>query len=271
MTCLWALVAQKYDMSCKNVINNGFASFQSLRVGYAAEESWSDVDYYYENRERHQGHAIIQLTVSGAGFFDAGGVRHVVGPGEAFITEVPSDTIYGYPKDASESYQLRYLALYGELAIQLARDFRQQFGAVFHLAKRPESLSLFREVSERYALHTFRDRYEESTQLYQLFAALFREAGQDAVRGDVVASCHQRIQSRYREVANVNEIARDAGVSREHLARSFQQRYGQSPAKMLRELRVRAARLVIESGVDDQEAVARAVGFSDVRTLRRYL
>ncbi len=258
-------------MSGKNVMNSEGDAFHSLKVGYAAEESWSDVSYYFDNRERNQGHAIIQLTVAGCCFFSADGVRHAVGPGEAFIAEVPSDTVYGYAEGETEPYQQRYLALYGSHAIELAGDFRRQFGPVLDLAQRPESLSLFREVLERYSLHTFRDRYEESTLLYQLFAALFREASQEAIRNDVVASCYQRIQSRYREMANVNEIARDADISREHLARSFKQRYGQSPAKMLRELRLRKARMIIDSGVEDHDAVARAVGFSDVRTLRRYL
>jgi hypothetical protein len=258
-------------MSDKNVISDTFELFDQLRVAYAEFESWSDAGYFYDNVERSPYHVIIQLTVSGECFFEEPGVRHRVGAGHAFITEVPSDTRYGYSEGEVEPYSLQFLAMYGETAVRFARNFRQKYGPVIYLSARPESISLFREVFERYRMHGFRDRIEESVLIYQLFGALYREATLDAVRGDCVGSCYQRIQSRYREPANINEIARDMGVSREHLSRSFQERYGESPAKMLRGLRLREARLIMESGVEDVDAVARAVGFSDVRTLRRYL
>jgi transcriptional regulator GlxA family with amidase domain len=90
-------------------------------------------------------------------------------------------------------------------------------------------------------------RFEESLFLYQLFGALFRER------------------------ANLNEVAQDEAVSPEHLTRRFSECYGQTLSRMLREFRIGEARLVIESGVENLEAVTRAVEFSDVWTLRRYL
>lgn len=258
-------------MSYKNVISEGEGFVEGLRVGYAENESRIDTSYYWENANRGGDHAIIQYTQSGVGFFNDSEQSYEVSAGWAFITEVPSQTSYGYPQGASEPYEISFLALYGHHAIRLARDFRARYGPVIDFSQRPESYSLFREVSSRYAQRSFRDRIEESTLLYQLFGALYREAGIEAVRGDVVATCYQRIQTRFRELANINEIAHDANVSREHLTRSFRERYGQTPSRMLRDLRIREARMVIKSGVENLEAVAQAVGFSDVRTLRRYL
>jgi AraC-like DNA-binding protein len=259
-------------MSDENVIFGGSSSFEGLRIGYAGDESWGDVNYYYDNALRTEAHAIIQFTRAGCCFFEqADGRRRRVGVGQAFITEVPSPTVYGYPPEATEPYQLSFLALYGEASTELTRKFRLSYGSVVDLAIRPESYSLFHEISQRYAANSLRDRIEESTILYQLFGALYREANIEALRGDRVATCYQRIQNRFREPANINNVARDAGLTREHLARSFQARYGQTPSNMLRELRVREARMIIKSGVEDLEAVARAVGFADVRTLKRCL
>ena len=259
-------------MPDKNVISAGRSIFDGLRIGYAGRESWKDETYQYDNEGRRPEHAIIQLTLSGSCYFEEeGGVRQTVGAGQAFITDVPSTTFYGYPSSAKEPYRLNFLALFGEAAIDLTRKFRLSYGPVIDMAKRPESYSLFHEVLERYEANALRDRIEESTILYQMFGAFYREAGLDALRGDRVATCRQRILNRFREPANINEIARDAGLTREHLARSFRERYGQSPSTMLRDLRMREARMIIKSGVEDLEAVARAVGFSDVRTLKRYL
>lgn len=70
---------------------------------------------------------------------------------------------------------------------------------------------------------------------------------------------------------NISEIARDAGLSREHLARCFKQRYGESPSRMLRRLRLREAKALLAVDKSNAEAVAHACGFSDPRNLKRYL
>ncbi len=258
-------------MDDKIVILSELNFYDELRLGYVGEESWLGSDYYWENADRAGEHAVIQLTQAGECFFEQDDRRQIVAAGDAFITEVPSATTYGFPEGNTEPYRPIFLAMHGDRAMHLARGYRLKYGPLVSLARRAESYSLFREIYQRYSSHALRDRIEESTLLYQLFGALYREAELDAVRGDAVAACYQRIQTRYRESANINEIARDGGVSREHLTRSFKQRYGQTPANMLRDLRVREARMLIESDIADFESIARTVGFDDVRTLKRYL
>ncbi|WP_269525753.1 helix-turn-helix domain-containing protein [Coraliomargarita parva] len=258
-------------MSDKNVISFERGGFHDLRMAYVGSESWKGPDYHWQNEGREGAHAIIQLTRKGRCFIDDSQGRHYVPAGSAFIVEVPSETAYGYVPGDTDPYELDFIAMFGELAIRFVRDLRAFYGPVFELSRRPESLAFFRQIMQKFKHNGFRDRYEESSLLYQFLSSLYREANQAVTRGDSVAACYQRIQSRYREQANINEIALDAGLSREHLARSFQARFGQSPSRMLRELRMREARLILQSGVQDLESVAAAVGFSDVRTLKRYL
>jgi len=255
----------------KNVISPGANPFDALRVNFAGNETWSDTAYYLDNHNRWPEHVVIQLTIEGACFLDTQDGRVLVEPGKAFILEVPSQTVYGFPESAACEYRLSFLAASGAASMEFARIFRQRFGSVIDFTQCPESHSLFREIVERYLTNSFRDQFDASSRLYQLFAALFREAEHEAVKDDPVALCYQRIQNRFREPVNISEIAREGGLSREHLARSFRRRYGQIPSVMLRELRLREARLILESGVKDYERIARAIGFNDVRTLRRYL
>jgi len=258
-------------MSDKNVIFEVRAPFADLRLNYAANESWKDTSYYWDNHERHPEHVVIQLTVAGACFLDQSCGRSFVRPGQAFIVEVPSPTIYGFPEGAESDYRLSFIAASGTTALEFVRSYQKQYGSVINFTQCPESLSLFREIIEKYLSNGFRDTLDASARLYQFFAALFRESRQEAVKGDPVALCYERIQNRFREPVNVSEIAQEGGLSREHLARSFRRHYGQTPSVMLRELRLKEARIILESGVEDYERIARAVGFNDVRTLRRYL
>ncbi len=255
----------------KNVISVMPESFRELRIGLAARERWEDSGYEWDNADRSE-HGIVQLTLGGACYFESPEGSHIVEPGYAFLTDVPSRTRYGYwDKGEGLPYENLYLVLQGAHACGLLRAFRERFGPVINLVRRPECHSFFREISERFIHRSFRDRWEESALLFQFFAALYREAEDEAVRGDAVAACYRRILSRFREPANVSEIARDAGLSREHLARCFRERFGQSPSRMLRELRLREARALLASGELELDTVARATGFNDPRSLKRWL
>lgn len=247
------------------------SAFNELRLAMAASEVNSSVDYCWDMEARTQNQAVIQLTTGGACFIEAGGRRELVAVGQAFVTEAPGSVTYGFPAEAREPYALAYLNILGDQAAELAREFRMKFGPVINLSRRPESWSLFWEIQERFQEKRFRDSYEESVLLYQLFAALFREASLEVGRGDPIAACYQRVQQRYREPFNINEMAMEVGISREHLARSFRARYGQSPSTMLSQLRLREARILIQTGVLDLHSVAAATGFVDVRALKRLL
>lgn len=245
--------------------------FDELQVHYGARERWEDTSYYWDNSDRNEPHVAIQLTESGRCFLEVEGVRQNVLPGYAFIIEVPSQTSYGYPEDADVPYCMSFISVFGSLAIQFARDIRKQFGPIVDLRVCPESLSIHQEIVECCEANEFRDRFEASARFFQFFAALYRELNQEVVRGDIIAACYQQIQNRFRDPVNISQIAQKSGVSREHLARSFHQRYGETPSHLLRRLRLDAAKRIIETGVQDMESVARSVGLNDVRTLRRYL
>ena len=68
---------------------------------------------------------------------------------------------------------------------------------------------------------------------------------------------------------SVEQLAEVAHLSPRQFSRAFQAETGQSPAKAIENLRVEAARLMIENGRIPIDTIARDVGFGDRERMRR--
>jgi transcriptional regulator GlxA family with amidase domain len=72
-----------------------------------------------------------------------------------------------------------------------------------------------------------------------------------------------------RSVLSVEELADAAGLSPRQFSRAFRAETGQSPAKAVENLRVEAARLMMEQGRHSMDVIAEETGFADSDRMRR--
>lgn len=68
---------------------------------------------------------------------------------------------------------------------------------------------------------------------------------------------------------SVEELAEAAHLSPRQFSRAFRAETGQSPAKAVEQLRIEAARLMLEQGRHPIDVIARTTGFSDRNRMRR--
>lgn len=68
---------------------------------------------------------------------------------------------------------------------------------------------------------------------------------------------------------SVDALATRAAMSPRHFARTFTREVGSTPARWVEEVRVEAARLLLETTDRTVDAVATATGFGTAETLRR--
>lgn len=71
------------------------------------------------------------------------------------------------------------------------------------------------------------------------------------------------------ERMNVEDLAHRMAMSTRNFARLFRQKTGQSPAKAVEQMRLDAARLLLEGGTDPIEEIAGRAGFGDPERMRR--
>lgn len=72
-----------------------------------------------------------------------------------------------------------------------------------------------------------------------------------------------------RNVLSVEELAEAASLSTRQFSRAFRSETGQSPAKAVENLRVEAARLMMEQGRHSMDVIAEETGFADPDRMRR--
>ncbi|CDG84847.1 GlxA family transcriptional regulator [Janthinobacterium agaricidamnosum] len=88
-------------------------------------------------------------------------------------------------------------------------------------------------------------------------------------RSDRIQSALQYAESHLGNALSVEELATQACLSPRQFSRAFRAETGQSPAKAIENLRLEAARLMIEQGSLGIDAVARETGFADPERMRR--
>src|SRR6202011_5661782 len=88
-------------------------------------------------------------------------------------------------------------------------------------------------------------------------------------KSDRIQSALVYAKNNLRTSLTVNQLAEAAHLSPRQFSRAFRAETGQSPAKAVENLRVEAARLMMEQSRHPIEVVARQTGFADRNRMRR--
>ncbi|MBB4226949.1 GlxA family transcriptional regulator [Rhizobium mongolense] len=88
-------------------------------------------------------------------------------------------------------------------------------------------------------------------------------------KSDRIQKSVEYAKANLRSVLSVEELADAAGLSARQFSRAFRSETGQSPAKAVENLRVEAARLMMEQGRHSMDVIAEETGFADSDRMRR--
>jgi AraC-like DNA-binding protein len=238
---------------------------------HAERETQHRDDYVWDNRARAPaGTIVVQRTIRGVGLLEAAGGVREVGPGRAMIFAYGEPSLYRIGPPGMRPYELAYLVLAPRGGIgDLFAQIRADFGDIIRMEARGEAARLLDSVVRSFSAAEARDQLELAGRAYRLAIALYREQVSGTQGSDPVAYLHHLLHSQFRSPRNIKELTHDLPMTREHLTRSFHQRYGETPAALLRRLRLEHARLLAATSRMSAEEIAAGSGFSCARTLRR--
>ncbi len=227
--------------------------------------------YYWDNARRgNHPFVIIQKTLSGCGVFERGRVAQPVPEDHAFIAVVPEESVYYYPREATEPWALSWMNFYGDFASRLISSFRGTYGDVLPLPRKSKAGLLYERLSS--GLETGADSFGNSAHCYQFLMEWARQLADPKLQEQSPVEVALNLcATRFREPLGVKELADATGLTREHFTRLFTAQMGCSPARYLRDLRTRAARELMEIGGLPAKEVALRCGFPSVRSLRMAL
>jgi len=235
------------------------------RVVWTGEEEQRSSRYYFDNRRRplHPAASVIQRTLAGEGFLEAGGLTKYCRRGSAMIFIHGEDSRYGYPPGGKETYHLEYITLTGQSIGTFIHAIRSRIGSVIPMPAGSQSFHLFTGIVKRFRERDFQDAYHESCLIYELLTAMLREAGSVSPSRDPLRFARDYVQERFHLPVTVEEIARAAGITREHLSRTYRARFGITPGRELMQLRMKAAELLLKGTEAQVEHISVRCGYSD--------
>lgn len=220
--------------------------------------------YFFDNAQRGGSAEILclQRTRAGRAFFQWEGGRQYVPQGWGMLFSHNEASAYGYPPEDGEPYVHDFITFEGPDAVALMHRIREQGGAI-PMPKGSESARLFAECLRRFLERGFRDRYHESAAIYELLMALLGQALTAHLDRDPLQAAHEFIRRGFNSPITVADVATASGLSREHLSRTYTARYGTSPGRALRQLRIRSACELLTNTHASVEQIAIRCGYRD--------
>ena len=217
-------------------------------------------DYRYNNQFRQEQACILQITLNGYGYFQAG--VHAVQKlqaGDCFIVDLPSETSYFLGK---EPWEFIYLYYTGELAYHHSQSIIREHGYYFQLQDRPELEAALMQIMNM-VNGSQRNGRMVSGALYQCLMAAYPKLDPHSQLGGVHRA-RDFIDSHYHDSnLSIQAIAASADLSRYHFSRIFKQTFELSPYAYLGNKRIDKAKELLLTTKLQSAQIAERVGFND--------
>lgn len=206
-----------------------------------ARERRGDPTYRHEGRYRQrERHCLVKISLAGEGWFRRGDEEWRLPPGRAFLCHICDPaTAYGLPADARRPWEFVFACFTGPAAIAMVSALSARVGPVVNLGiDHPLTRSLL--AWRRRGPRTTLGPAQSAAAAADCLAALEEAATGPATPAlELVARTADAIDSgAYTTVA---DLARDLGVSREHLSRTYREQQGITVAEALLQKRLRLA------------------------------
>ena len=236
---------------------------------YGSERHPPSERWWYDNRVRFEDVCVVQVALAGRMRLVADGEHEVVA-GQAALFQHPSETAYGLPPNAHETFVTEWLTLRGAGLAEHWAGIISLRGPVVPMPSGGPSHAAVRHLAE---LSSPRRRTSPLVMAaaVQAFVLLLWEDASSA-RTSTLRPVVQAIEALLAAPTapwSLKRVADEHGVSREHLARAFRERVGVPPAAWLAEQRVRRAIDLLERTDLPINAVRDQAGFVSSHTLIR--
>lgn len=228
-------------------------------------------DYFWDASTRHdRSQLTIQLTITGAGYYESSSGRSIIAPGQAWMDVIPGPYTYGF-HSGSPAYELVFISIAGSEVMRWHERLAAEFGHVLDFGPRSPVEAQLLSIAHMLETGKLPDRYLLSGMLYQLLMMVY-----STLRGSRVSTnprISRAIELIHQQASdhrfNVDALAALLDCSREYLSRQFHTVTGVSPSEYLTQHRLRTAARLMRETDDKLDHIARKSGFSGANYLCR--
>lgn len=210
---------------------------------------------------------IFQYTIDGEGTLDYEGKTYKMVAGDAMLLHIPHDHRY-YLAPGTPLWRHMYFSVVGSEAVRLLREAELSYGPVVRFKPDSNTIRLARDLIIDIREGRARTPFQLSSGIYGFIMSLHDEfsmsnIGNDApdrsFMRDVLKFCMENLS----EDIGVAEMAAASGYSRYHFSRLFHKANGVTPARFLRDLRLKRAVKILQMEHCTVKEISDQCGFAD--------
>ena len=226
--------------------------------------------YRWHNAPRDDGSLIIKLLRRGSLPFRRGARPELVRAGSVLHFAHGEDSDYGFDQPVPESVELSYLSFRGAGLEHYWRWFDSRCQQHWASPASNAVITLINDLIQRFVAQPH--ARDHGPRIHQLVMAY--SEGQEQQRRQQSSPLHLALEQLHDDplsISSLNHTAQHYGISREHLSRSFQQRYGTAAQAWLAQARLGHARQLLGDSDLSVERIAHICGYSSSNVLARAL
>jgi len=231
--------------------------------------------YYIDCKKRpHHLGCQLSYTLSGEGRFKIGDKVVPILPGMAFLQKHnDARNAYYYPENGMEPWHFIWISFYSSTVEKIVKDITDAYGQIYHVPRESSLVkTLFDYKNDHDAL-----RIMSPFEGARLVTDILMDLGNYVLPGEnrqrlpvrLIKHAQEYIHNNMDKPINVEDIAAECEVSREHLSRVFKEQVNDSPLNYLNKRRIRqACRLLVSSSLSCKE-IAGKVGYDSAVSFNR--
>lgn len=209
------------------------------------EEEQHKPDYRWDGKNRSEDGAQIVVTLSGSGVIQIEGREYSLEPGMAFLHNHNDPRIcYHYPADGQEPWRFIWFAFYGSNSGKLVSEINQKYGYLFDVTDDSGLVDQLKEYKKQADVIQILQPLEGAMLVYSTLEKLCRQFtgnSRPELSRSIAAEVQRIIAADPAAELQVEKLAGNFNVSREHLSRMFHNETGVSLHEYIIRFRLRLA------------------------------
>ncbi|KKI91974.1 hypothetical protein WQ54_11820 [Bacillus sp. SA1-12] len=249
---------------------------QLFAVGY---EYVNDYRYIWDGLKRVDGPLFLfQYTISGYGCVEMNGETFQVGPGHAFMVEIPSNHRYYLP-EKSNSWEFYYILIRPNAIVEQWEELVKQLGRVPKIPEDSSVILFLKNVFSAAGKNHISDGFRASSIVYQFIMELYRFS--NAYKKEIntwpatIKTAVEYMEENYASLQSLEDIADAVGLSKYHFTRTFKKTTGYTPIEYVTKIRLEIAVKLLRHTELTIDEIAREIGYSTgsyfIKVFRQWL
>lgn len=234
-----------------------------------------NISYCIDSSERPSlGGGQLSYTLSGEGRFKIADKVIPMLPGMAFLqNHNDARNAYYYPEDATEPWRFIWISFFSGRVEKMIKDITDTYGQIYHIPQESNLVKKLFSYEESADSIAFMSPLDGARLVMDILTDLgnYTSSKESMKKAPtrLIKCAQEYIHNNIDKNINIEDVASECEVSREHLSRVFKEQLSETPSSYLTKRRIRqACRLLVSSKLSCKEISAR-VGYDSAVSFNR--